>query len=151
MHAYRWNIRDVNKSSLEYEFNMFQTLPNVVYGNGKNHQNLNNNFFQCPMLQTYPLAPDNVLNKLKHDSIINGYWDIHWNVHMLFQWVHTSVDISTCNTSARLRLNTFKDISVCCFHIFSFGSWKQIQQHAQKAHTSVKQVRSWNKKLTKVT
>ena len=40
-------------------------------------------------------AIGNVFKKLKHGSIINGCWNIHWIVHLLEQQVHTSVDIST--------------------------------------------------------
>ena len=56
-------------------------------------QNFQSNFFQCtyiPILQADSLGPGNVFKKSKHCSIIAGFWDIHWSVHMLFKQVSTS-------------------------------------------------------------
>ena len=55
------------------------------------------------MVQRSPLGQGNVL-KLRYGSIVIGCWNIHWNVHLLFKQVHTSMDISTCKRSAYTRL-----------------------------------------------
>ena len=52
-------------------------------------------FFQCRhnlMLQRESPTSGNVFKKLKHRSIITGYSDIHWCLHL-----HILVDISTWN------------------------------------------------------
>ncbi len=52
------------------------------------------------MLQKASPASDNIFKKLKHSSVIFGCWNIHWCARLIFQQVHTSVDILTCNMSA---------------------------------------------------
>ena len=49
------------------------------------------------MLQKNSLASCIIFEKVKHDFIIIGCRDIHWNVYLLFQLVSVSVDISACD------------------------------------------------------
>ena len=67
---------------------------------------LTNNLFRCRyilMIQTDSLLPGNDCEKLKHGSIIIGWWDIHWSEHLLCNQVYILVDISPCNESAWYR------------------------------------------------
>ena len=43
-------------------------------------------------------------SQLKLCSIIIGYWDIHWSVHLMLKQAHTPLDIATCNKSAYLKV-----------------------------------------------
>ena len=75
------------------------------------------------MLQTNSLVKGNIFKRLKHGYIITGCWNMRWSVHLPFQQMHTSVDISECDKPAWLRWTLSYIMRPWCTHFLNQCVW----------------------------